>query len=151
MPQMRPARGERLEEDRAERDQHDQAQVQNGVTERGPEARQNARFLKRYRHREPPWRGLSSLPSRESSRLFFSRRIEDQLHSTGPSSPLQIYLIEHTAIVEVALLRFLPATEEFIYGEKLHLGEAAGIFGGNLGRARPVVMARTDLLALRGV
>ncbi len=43
LPDVLPARGDRFEKHRAQWDEHDETQIKNGVTERGPEARQDAR------------------------------------------------------------------------------------------------------------
>src|SRR5207247_6001011 len=46
-----------------------------------------------------------------------------------------IDLVEDTAVGEMRLLGFLPATEELVDREQFHLLELAGVFGSGLFRA----------------
>ena len=62
-----------------------------------------------------------------------------------------IELIEDTAVVEVNLLRLLPAAEHLVDGEEIHLGELPDVLGRDLGIARPVVVLAGEILAFLAV
>src|SRR4051812_45354641 len=46
---------------------------------------------------------------------------------TRQTASFSVDLVEHAAVAEVRLLRFVPASENVIDGEEVHLGELVGI------------------------
>src|SRR6185437_16812805 len=60
-------------------------------------------------------------------------------------------LVEDAAIGEMRRLRLAPAAEDLVDCEERDLRELVGMPRGDLGKARPVEIARRELLALGGV
>src|SRR5471030_950111 len=60
-------------------------------------------------------------------------------------------LVEDAAVGEMDLLRLGPAAEHLVDREERQLREALGVSPGDLGRARPEIVARDELLAFRRI
>src|SRR5215470_2391619 len=112
-----------LEEQRRQRNEHDQRQPKQRRSERDPEARDHAV--------RPP---KNARPA----------------HLVAPRS-LAVYAVEHAAVVEMLALRLSPPAENLVDRKQIHLRELVRERLCNLAIAQTVEVARGDLLAPHAV
>src|SRR4029077_564780 len=120
-PEMAPARAKSLQESRPERDQNDQAQVENRKAHRKAKSWKNAVLMEGSTHRVPP-------------KLL-----------------LLIDLIEDTAVIEVRLLDLAPTAEDFVHREQLDLGEVFSVLLFDLNQTRAIKVLGGNFLACRTI
>src|SRR5262245_60389515 len=84
---------------------------------------------------------------------FVLQSISPVLITAGRRRPrpalFHVDLVEDAPILEVGLLRLLPAPEHVVDGDQLHVDELLGVLGADSGIARSVVVLGRDLLGLR--
>ncbi|ABA49583.1 hypothetical protein BURPS1710b_2014 [Burkholderia pseudomallei 1710b] len=151
----------RLQEGGGERDQHHEAQIGQRDAERHAESGQRARLAEgERRHAECSSRvvhmGSTARRTRCNARPPCRFRVvaKPARPSGAPLRPRSLRLvdrIEHAAVGEMRLLRLGPAAERVVDRVQLELRELLRERRRHVPRARPVVVARGDLLPLPAV